>query len=575
MKKFLLGILVGLILAAMSGVVLFFAALKFADRTPSLPAQATLALRLSGPIPEGAPLEIPFPGLEDRGPISLPELYEALSGAAVDNRIKAVWLEPRGIQAGWGKLDEIRTGLERVRKAGKPVYAFLQGPSARDYYLASAADRVFMTPEDLLDLKGMRIEATYYKGTLDKIGVQVEVEHVGRYKDAGDVYTRTSMTPETREVLNSVLDVLFGRLVGTVATARKKTPDQVRTLIDQGPFLAPAAKAGGLIDALAYRDEVEKELKEKIKTSSLPKVSPRDYLQSGGAPGGRRSKVALLVAQGDIIRGSAMDLFGEGQYIAPDPMRRQIRLITEDPTIKGVILRVDSPGGDAIASDEILREVRELSRKKPLVISMSDVAASGGYYISMTGDPVVAYPGTLTGSIGVVYGKINLTGLYDKLGISKEILKRGRFADIDSESQPLTPEGRKKLQEGIESIYAGFLKRVSEGRRLPVEQVDRVAQGRVWLGEQALGIKLVDELGGLDQAVALVKKKANIPAGEPVKLIAYPGRRSLLDQLFRQQRETEMTPEARSLLSWIRAGGIAPWLEGGMLRVMPYRLEIR
>lgn len=575
MKKFLLGILVGLILAGMSGVVLFFAALKFADRKPALPSQATLVLRLSGPIPEAAPMEIPLPGLEDRAPISLPELYEALNGAAMDSRIKAVWLEPRGIQAGWGKMDEIRTGLERVRKAGKPVYAFLQGPSARDYYLASAADRIFLTPEDLLDLKGMRIEATYFKGTLDKLGVQVEVEHVGRYKDAGDVYTRTSMTPETREVLNSVLDVLFNRLVNTIAVARKRTPEQVRALIDQGPFLAPAAKSGGLIDALAYRDEVEKELKEKIKTGSLAKVSPRDYLQSGGGPGGRRTKVALLVAQGDIIRGSVTDLFGEGQFIAPDPIRRQIRLITDDPTIKGVILRVDSPGGDAIASDEILREVRELSRKKPLVISMSDVAASGGYYISMTGDPVVAYPGTLTGSIGVIYGKVNLKGLYDKLGISKEILKRGRFADIDSDSQPMTPEGRKKLQEGIESIYAGFLKRVSEGRKLPVDQVDRVAQGRVWLGEQALGIKLVDELGGLDQAVTLLKKKANIPAGEGVRLVAYPGRRSLFDQLFRQQRETEMNPEVRSLLSWIRAGSIAPWLEGGMLRVMPYRLEIR
>jgi protease IV len=472
-------------------------------------------------------------------------------------------------------LDEIRTGLERVRKAGKPVYAFLQTPSAREYYLASAADRIFLTPEDLLDLKGMRIEASYYKGTLDKLGIQVEVEHIGRYKDAGDVYTRTSMTPETREVLNSVLDRLYARLVGAIASSRKKTPEEVRALIDQGPFLATAAKSGGLVDALAYRDQVEKELKDKLKTTSLPKLSPRDYLQSAGSPGGRRTRVALLVAQGDIVRGGVADIFGDEQFIAPDSMRRQIRLIADDATIKGVILRVDSPGGDAIASDEILQDLRELSRKKPLVISMSDLAASGGYYISMTGDPVVAYPSTLTGSIGVIYGKVNLHGLYDKIGISKEILKRGQFADIDSDYQPMTPETRKKLREGIQSIYDGFLKRVSEGRRIPVDQVDRLAQGRVWLGEQALEVKLVDALGGLDQAVELLRKKANLSAGEAIRLIPYPGRRSLFDQLFRQRRESDLSSDARALLSKIRASGVAPWLEGGMLRVMPYRLEIR
>jgi len=574
MRKFLLGILVGLVLACVSGVVFFYAALRFADRKPALPAQGTLVLRLEGPIPEGAPVEVPFPMFEDRSPATVAEIWQALEWAAQDNRIRAVWLEPRFVQAGWGKLEELRAGIEKVRKAGKPVYAVLDAPGMREYFLATAADRIFMTPEDLLDVKGLRIEAMYFKGTLDKLGVSVEVEHVGRFKDAGDTLVRDSMSPETREVLDSVLDTLYARIVTLVSAARKKTPDEMRALIDQGPFLATAAKKAGLVDSLAYRDQVEKELMQSARLSSMNRIALRDYLRAGG-PASRRSRIALVVAQGDILRSSAGDFFGEGQFLAPGPLRRQLRMVADDPSIRGVIIRVDSPGGDAVASDEMLQDLRELSRKKPVVFSFSDVAASGGYYLAMTGDPLVAYPGTLTGSIGVLYGKANLKGLYDKLGISKDILKRGHFADIDSDVRPLTPESRKKLQEGLQSIYDGFLKRVSEGRRRPVADIDKVAQGRVWLGTQAREVRLVDELGGLDAALQLLRKKANLSPGEPVRLIPYPGRRSIFDQLLAKRTETEATAEFSALRTLVQKSGIAPWLTGGYLRVMPFAVEIR
>lgn len=578
MKKFLLGILVGLIVAGMTVVVLFFAMVRFTSRTPSMPSQAVLQLRLGGDLPEIPPVEVPFPFLEDRSSPTVYEVWASLRAAASDPRVKAVWLEPHSPGAGWAKMDEIRSGLDAVRKAGKPVYAWLESPSTRDYYLALGADRIFMSPEDMLDLKGLRAEAMYFKGTLDKLGVKMEVEHAGKYKDAGDMFTQTAMTPETREVMNSLLDRLFGRLTEAIGTARKMQPAAVRALIDEGPFLATQAKQKGLVDALAYRDQVEKELRDKLKVSELRRLGPRDYLQKAGAPpgAGRRARFALLSAQGDIVRAGVEGLFGEQNFISPPSMRRQIQLIANDAEIRGVLLRVDSPGGDAIASDEILHDLKELSKKKPLVISMSDVAASGGYYISMTGDPVVAWPGTLTGSIGVIYGKPYLKGLYDKLGITKDILQRGRFADIDTDYRPMTPAARQKLMEGIQSIYDGFLARVAEGRRMKTTEVHTVAQGRVWLGSQAQEARLVDEMGGFDKAVELLRKKAGLEPGEPVRLVPYPRRRTLIETLLQRQTELLAPEDAEARLAKLVLGqpGIAPWLTGGYLRVMPYRIDI-
>jgi protease-4 len=578
MKKFLLGILAGLIIAGVSGVVLFFAAVKFARKPPEAPEKAWLSLRLEGELPEAAPMTFPLPAFESRAPMTTAEVWSVLRRAAADKRIKGVVVKPRGLSIGWGKADELRMGLEKLRKAGKPVYAYLASPGVKEYYIATAADKIFLSPEDLVDVKGLRLEAAYFKGTLDKLGVEVEVEHIGKYKDAGDTFTRTSMSPETKEALNAILDELYGRLCAGIGAGRKMAPEKVRALLDDGPFLAPKAKSAGLVDGLEYEREVERQLAEKAGLEPEQSIGARDFLRAAGDPwGGKAKSIAYLVAQGDILRGAAAGLLGEDQAITPLGMERQMKQIANDPAIRGVILRVDSPGGDAIASDEILAELKKLARKKPVVISMSDVAASGGYYIAMTGDPVVAYPGTITGSIGVIYGKVNLGGLYAKLGISKEVLQRGRFADLDSDFKKLTPEGRTKLRESLQFIYDGFIGRVAEGRRKKPADVEPLAQGRVWIGAHARANGLVDELGGLDKAVELVKFKAALGTDEAVRLVVYPQRRSILDELLRPAAaEDAGGPSAEaSILARRLPRGVAPWLAGGTLRVMPFQLSIQ
>src|SRR5216684_3750744 len=453
MAKFLIGLVTGAILTVLFGVVIVFSLARFGtEKRVTVPDNATLILRLEGDIPERPPMEYPIPFFEQHAASTVKDVWDLLRKAAVDSRIKAVVFEPRGIDAGWAKLEEIRAGLENFRKSGKPLVAYLKGPTTREYYLASAADRIYMGPEEYLDVKGLRAAMMFFKGSLDKLGVQVEIEHAGKYKDFGDMFERTDMSPETKEVMNSVLDDVYGRLLSTLATARSKTVEEIRATIDEGPFLANQAVAKGLIDSLRYEDQMFGELKDRLKSGEIHKLSHRDYLKVTPASLGLEGKprVAFLVGQGDITRGSSSDdIYGE-EGIGAEGFDKLLRRVGSDNSIRAVIVRIDSPGGDAMASDDIWREMNQLSKKKPLVISMSDAAASGGYYMAMTGDPIVAYPGTFTGSIGVVMTKPNLHGLYDKLGITKEAIQRGQNAGIDSDYTPLSPEQRVKLQEGID-----------------------------------------------------------------------------------------------------------------------------
>ena len=576
MKKFLLGFAIGIVFAGLVVLILGFAAVRMAatlggERPVSVADTSALVLNLEGSVPEQAPVDIAIPFLQQNPPLTVLDTWKLLRRATGDTRVKALILEPRGLDAGWAKLEELRSEILAFKASGKPVYAFLRNAGTREYYLATAADKIYMAPEDELDVKGLRAELLFLKGTLDKLGVSMEFEHVGKYKDAPDTFTKTSPSPETLEVTNQILDQYYGNLIQVMADGRKLPAGAVRGVIDQGPFIGQSALDSGLVDGLIFEDEMLTQLNTLLK-ADLKKIGARSYSKAAGADPTGRPRIAYVTGDGEITRGNpGEDASDNG--ITAFGMVKQLREVASDSSIKGVIVRVDSPGGDGIASDDILHEMKVLSKKKPVLISMSDLAASGGYFIAMTGDPVLAYSNTLTGSIGVFFGKVDLRGLYDKIGLKKELLTRGRFAAIDSEYKPLTPEEREKVQREIQVFYKGFVQRVAEGRKRPYDQMEALAQGRVWLGSQAKMNGLVDEIGGLDRAVEMIKQRTNIAASEQVTLVTYPPRRTLLEMLLKSSNDSS------ELESAIKAvAGHMPWrslAHGGVQHLMPYSLVIR
>src|SRR6185312_1299 len=583
MGKFLLGLLTGAIVTVLILVIGFFAVAALRSKTPTIADGSTLIFHLNGDAPERPPVDISIPIIQERTPVTVENIWAMLRHAAADPRIKAVVFEPSGASVGWAKMQEIRADLEQFRKSGKPLIAYLKSPSLRDYYMASACSKIYMAPTDVLDLKGIAFELMYFKNTLDKLGVKVDVEHAGKYKDFGDMFTRTNMSPETTEVMSSLADDIYGDLVNTIAKGRHQDPTAVRATLDDGPFLAKQAKAKGLVDELRYEDEAFGELRTELHQTELKKTTERDYASAPDNTGGSaQDRIAFVAAEGTITRGDP-DSSGDNGLQA-EAFNKMIARVGNDKNIKGVIVRIDSPGGDAVASDEIWRAMNELRKRKPVVISMSDAAASGGYFMAMTGDTILAYPATETGSIGVVFGKPNLHGLYDKLGITKDFVSRGRFARIESDYESLTEPERKKLVDGINSDYEDFVGKVAAARRKPVSVIEPLAQGRVWLGDQAKANGLVDELGGIDRAIELVKAKAHIPSGNKVSLVLFPGKRSIFDVLFRSSNETEAEVRAATVLSGVGLGPVREawrnaslrvWMRGGMLRMMPYSIQIR
>jgi protease-4 len=576
MKNFVIGLVVGVFVCGLTALILIFAVVKFAqsfgERPVSVADASTLVFKLEGEVPEKSAPEIPLPILQEQTPMTVEQVWSTFRKAAADSRIKGILFEPRGLEIGWAKMQEIHDEILQFKKSGKPIISFLRNPSAREYYLAAATDKIFMAPEDSLDLKGLRVEAVFIKNTFDKLGIHADVIHAGKYKDAGDMLTQTQMTPETHEVLDQILDQFYGNLIDTVAEGRKKQADAVRAMIDQGPFMANEALANGLIDAFGYEDQAADEMKIRLKQTELTRLSARAYSKTLPLPGGVSRRIALVIGEGEITRGSGNSSSDE-QGITAAAFTKLLKQVEDDSSIRGVIIRVDSPGGDGVASDDILHEAKNLSKKKPVVISMSDLAASGGYFISMTGDPIVAYPNTLTGSIGVIYARMSLHGLYDKIGVNKQILKRGQFADLDSDYAPLTDQQRQKLSGQIDAFYKSFVGRVAEGRRKTFDQIEPIAQGRVWLGVQAKQNGLVDELGGLDRAVELVRQRAHIAASDRITLVPYPGKRSILDMFF--GRADESNALESKLGQALGNLPIAALAKGGFLKLMPYSLSVK
>jgi len=556
------------------------------SREPSVPRQATLILSVGGDLEETAPENV-VSYLSRSRPPTVRSIVDSLKKAKADPRISAVLLKPTGFTTPfWAKIQELRQAIVDFRESGKPVYAYLEYASDRDYYLASAADKVFLMPASPLDLKGIATYQLFLRGTLDMIGVFPDMHHIGDYKTAVNTFTEKGYTPAHKEMDASLNRSLFDELVRGIAESRKKTEAEVQALIDEGPFLPDNALKAGLVDDVSYEDEVKKQLREAAGETSEQDIKEDDYARVSPASAGlnRGPRIGVIYASGAITGGrSGYDPLN-GQAVGSETLIEYIRRARRDKTLRALILRVDSPGGSATASDAIWHELtlaKEEQSDRPLVTSMSDLAASGGYYIAMASDTIVAQPSTLTGSIGIFGGKFVMGGTYGKLGANIDSTSNGRHAELESPARPFSPDEARKLQEQLQAFYDQFIEKVAQSRRKTPQEINRIAQGRVWTGQQALANGLVDALGGLDTAVRLAKERAKIPANTDVELVPFPPRRSFYEVLsedwsgsgdaaaLQAWMSTRLTASEREMLRVLR-GPFSMFRSGEMLTLMPY-----
>lgn len=540
----IVGILGVLLLAGILGIAVIWIAVRKGE--PTIRNNSVLALRVSGTLPDYTP-DDPFKRFFGGPDQSLTGLVMQFKKAKVDNRIKAVLLDIDMSGVGWGKAEEIRDAITDFRSSGKPVYAFVEFGLNKEYYIATACDKIIVPPPGQLFINGLAADVMFFRGSLDKLGIYPDIYQIGKYKSAGDMFTQKQMTDAHREYINSMLDDLYGRYINTIAQARKKTPDEVRTLIDNAPYNGLKAKEAGLIDEVVYHDELESQIKKQLgykDTDAFAPVRGVDYRdvspESLGLNQGER--VAVIYASGDIGSGSSQNSPSGDQSIGSDTVSKALNDAAADKTIKAIVLRVDSPGGSGLASDIIWHAVEAANQKKPVVVSMSDVAASGGYYISASASRIIAQPSTITGSIGVVAGKPVVRGFYDWLGISNEYVLRGKTAGMFRETEKFSDDERAKFEDWIKTTYYNdFVPKVAKGRKKDPQYIDSIAQGRVWTGGQAKERGLVDEFGGLDRAIDVAKELAKIPANKGVERVIFPYPTTFLQQLLSGSGENSNT----------------------------------
>ncbi len=506
---------------------------------PSVASNSVLVLSLSGDLPDYVPEDQLAKAFGIRQPQSFTGLLTQLRKAKADTRIGAVLLDIDFPGIGWGKADELRDAIKDLKASGKPVYAYMEIGTNREYYIATAADKIYLPPSGDIYINGFAAEAMFYKGSLDKLGVEADVIQIGpKYKNAPDQYTKTSMGDGQREVINAILDEYYSRFTNAIVESRKKSAEDVKALIDGAPYNAVQAKSLGLIDDAIYRDQVNTEIKTKLgykEEESLRVISGGDYREIPSDTVGlnKGERVAVIYASGAINVGRSGGGPLSGEMAGSDTIVDAINEAAADRSIKAIVLRVDSPGGSALASDLMWHAIENAKLKKPFVVSMGDVAASGGYYIACNANRIVAQPSSVTGSIGVFMGKPVIKGLYDWLGVTNEYVMRGKNAGIFRATEKWTPEERAKMEAQTNSIYFdNFLPKVAKGRNKTVEEVNTLAQGRVWTGTQAKANGLIDEFGGLERAIDIAKELASLPADKDVRRVVFPEPRPFLEQYF-------------------------------------------
>src|SRR5579863_10514569 len=506
------------LLAAAALIAVFYALLV---RPARIPADAVLTLRITDGLREDAPRS-PLEQLRNRGSVTLIQIRQALEAAAHDARLKAIIVELSAPGIGLATAQEIHDLLRSAVAAGKRVVAIASGDSlsVRDYLLASGAGEIVVSPDTAILMLGVRVGSIFLKNALLKLGVEAQTLQWKEYKGAAETFSRDSMSPQLRESLEAIVGDWSTILAENVAAARNLAVDRARELLGAGFITVQAACAAGLVDRAGYiedlRDELDPEGTEKKFIGLARYLRHLNYRSDDG----RRPRLALIHGLGPVVTGAGPM---SGEYLSGEQVARDIHRAARDEKVRAIVFRVNSPGGSAVGSDLVWRAVRDARKRgKPVVVSMGDVAGSGGYYVAMGADAIVAEPATITGSIGVVYTKFSLRDLLEHLGVGMDVVKTDEVSDALSLSRPLSAAELAQLNEVVGELYGNFTAKVAEGRKLDGAATEALARGRVWSGVAAKAHGLVDELGGLDRAIAIARLKAGLPDDEAHQLMPYP-----------------------------------------------------
>jgi protease-4 len=513
-----------------------YGAVHFAHRTPQIADTTVLRFDFQRPQTEKASVGLADQFLGERA-ASFTDTVDAIRRAADDGRVRGLIARTGDVPLGLAQVQELRDAILAFRAKGKFAYAYADtfgdlGGGTRAYYLSTAFDEIWLQPIGSIGLTGIAAELPFFKGTLDKLGVTAAFDRRAEYKSAMTQLTDTKLPATDREAFDGMVKSVYGQMVDGIAKERKLDADTVRGLIDNGPYGTDEAQAKHLIDHVGYADEAIAAARKQAGAGARTMTGPQ-YLaaEKVGAPTGL--VVALVRAIGEIHSGhNPSGPAGDSDGVAADDLVKAVSDAARDTAVKAIVLRIDSPGGSAIASETIWRAIEQARTVKPVVVSMGDTAASGGYYIATPATKIVAEPGTLTGSIGVFSGKLVTAGLWDKIGVSWDEVSQGRNAGIESQLHDFTPEQHDKFERELDQTYHAFIAHVADGRKLDPAKAESLAKGRVWTGAEAKDSGLVDELGGLDVAVRLAKDAAHVAVDQPITLRPYPAPRSPLQQIL-------------------------------------------
>jgi protease-4 len=529
-----------------AGVVLLGVGLWLTNQAPEVEPETVLMVTISGDIQEEVQSVARTQFFFEEEP-TLWDHISAIDVAAADENVSSLLLKVHSSGLGWAKIEELRSAILRFRESGKTVFCWVESGEDSDYYLATAADEIYAPSGAYLGVDGLASYATFFKGTLDWAGITADLEHVGEFKDAAEPYTRKKMSEPSREALNALLDDRFSSYVEAISQSRDWDVETTRASIDGGPYSTEEALAAGLIDSLFFEEEVEDHM---LWGHGDEIVSIDEYFEVAERQNKGSQSIALVFASGTIVSGeSGFDLWW-GHTLGQRTLSEALLEARTDEDVKAIVLRIDSPGGETDASRSLWNSVKRTAAVKPVVASFSDVAASGGYYIAMGADLVVSQPGTLTGSIGVLGGKFNLSGLYEKLGIDVEVVGRGKNAQFFSPVRDFTPAEREKYLAQLWEDYQLFIDVVVENRGGDEEIIEPYARGRVWTGGQAYVNGLVDTLGGFETAISEARRLAGIPDEVRVRYVVYPR----VERTFLQRLVQDLFVE-----SGVRSTGRVPW----------------